>query len=176
MRPALPFLALLALSGCDNAKPVGAFAGTAPPFDPVTFWTGHTHSWGVVENRIGGPTETVATDCIGTPEGTDGVHMVQTLTEGDGTVTHRDWHMKRVSPNHFVATANDMDGQAAGESAGRVFHWRWFWARKPGSALQTVSMDQWMYLMPDGTMMNRTTISKFGFILAEVTEQFSRAP
>jgi hypothetical protein len=30
--------------------------------------------------------------------------------------------------------------------------------------------------MPDGTMMNRTTISKFGFILAEVTEQFSRAP
>jgi hypothetical protein len=176
MRHAMLLATLLILSGCDRPKPINSFAGTTPAFDPVAFWVGHTHSWGVVENRTGAPTETVATDCIGKPEGADGLHMMQTLTEGDGTITHRDWHLKRVSPAHFVATANDMDGQAAGDSAGRVFHWRWFWARKPGSALQTVAMDQWMYLMPDGTMMNRTTISKFGFVLAEVTEQFSRVP
>ncbi len=176
MRQVLLFATLLALAGCSRPKPIASFTGTSPAFDPVVFWTGHTHSWGVVENRQGAPTETVATDCIGTPEGADGLHMMQTLTEGDGTVTHRDWHMKRVSPDRFVATANDMDGQAEGRSAGRVFHWRWFWALKLGSALQTVAMDQWMYLMPDGTMMNRTSISKFGIILAEVTEQFSRAP
>ena len=176
MRPALPFLALLALSGCDNAKPVGAFAGTTPPFDPVTFWTGHTHSWGVVENRIGGPTETVATDCIGTPEGTDGLHMVQTLTLGDGTTTHRDWHLWRTGPHSFSATANDMVGEAHGTAAGRVFHWRWVLALSPGNPLKNVLMDQWMYLYPGNTMMNRTTITKLGITVAQVSEQFSRAP
>jgi hypothetical protein len=109
------FLAVaLALSGCGKPMKVSDFAGTQPSFDPVVFWAGHTHSWGVVENRRGEPTETVQTDCIGTPEGADGLHMLQTLTEGDGTVKHRDWHIRRVSPGHFEATANDMVGVAHG--------------------------------------------------------------
>jgi len=32
-----------------------------------------------------------------------------------------------------------------------------------------------MYRLPDDTAMIRTTISKFGIVLAEVTEHFSRA-
>jgi hypothetical protein len=102
--------------------------------------------------------------------------MRQTLTEGDGTVAHRDWHLRRLSPGHFSATANDMAGKAEGVAAGRVFHWSWVWARKPGNPLFNITMSQWMYAMPDGTMMNRTTLSKFGVIVAEVSEQFSRVP
>ena len=165
-----------AVSGCGKPMPVQRFAGTAPPFDPLVYWTGHTHSWGVVENRDGTPSEIVQTDCIGEAEGPDGLHMRQTLTEGDGTVSHRDWHLRRTSPGHFTATANDMDGTAAGVAAGRVFHWSWVWARKPGNALLNVTMSQWMYGMPDGTMMNRTMVSKLGVIVAEVSEQFSRVP
>jgi hypothetical protein len=170
-------LALCSASGaCGKAMPVESFAGTQPGFDPLVYWTGHTHSWGVVENRDGGPSETVTTDCLGEAEGTDGLHMRQTLTEGDGTVTHRDWHLRRVSPGHFAATANDMAGTAQGIAAGRVFHWQWVWARKPGNPSLNVTMSQWMYAMPGGTMMNRTTVSKLGVIVAEVSEQFSRAP
>jgi hypothetical protein len=169
-------MACLALASCGKPMPVERFAGTKPDFDPVTFWTGHTHSWGVVENRGGAPDDIIQTDCIGTPEGPDGLHMQQTLTEGDGTVKHRDWHLRRTGPDHFTATANDMVGQAQGIAAGRVFHWQWVWAIKPGNALFNVTMSQWMYAMPDGTMMNRTTISKLGVIVAEVSEQFSRAP
>ena len=165
-----------ALAGCGKPMKVGAFAGTAPAFDPLIYWTGHTHSWGVVEDRSGGPSEMVMTDCVGEAEGKDGLHMRQTLTEGDGTVTHRDWHLRRLSPGHFSATANDMAGSADGRAAGRVFHWQWVWARKPNHPLFNVTMSQWMYAMPDGTMMNRTTVSKLGVIVAEVSEQFSRVP
>jgi hypothetical protein len=165
-----------AVSGCGQPAPVQRFAATKPAFDPLVYWTGHTHSWGVVENRDGAPSEIVQTDCIGESEGTDGLHMRQTLTEGDGTVAHRDWHLRRTAPGHFSATANDMAGTAEGVAAGRVFHWRWVWARKPGNALFNVTMSQWMYAMPDGTMMNRTTVSKLGVIVAEVSEQFSRVP
>jgi len=164
-------LPLLFLFGCSRPMTVEAFHATTPAFDPVAFWTGHTHSWGVVEDRAGAPTQTIETDCVGTAE-PGGVHLVQTLTEGDGTVRHRDWHLRRAGPGRFTATANDMVGVAAGEAAGRVFHWDWVWATAPGNPLKNVVMHQWMYLMPDGTMMNRTVIAKLGISVAEVSEQF----
>jgi hypothetical protein len=172
----LSLLLALALSACGQPVPVGHFAGTAPEIDAIAFWTGHHRSWGVLENRSGGPTDTVVTDCVGivAPDGT--LHMVQTLTLGDGSVQHRDWHMRRTGPHSFVATANDMVGQADGISAGRVFHWRWVLALSPGDPLKNVVMDQWMYLMDGGSMMNRTTISKLGITLAEVSEEFQTAP
>jgi hypothetical protein len=167
------FTLALLLAGCSKPMPVSGFAASKPAFDPVAFWTGHTHSWGVIENRSGAPTETIQTDCVGTGE-PGGLHMVQTLTEGDGTVHHREWHLRSEGGGRFSATANDMDGTAHGQAAGRAFHWQWQWARAPGSATQDVTMSQWMYLMDNGTMMNRTVISKLGVTLAEVTEQFER--
>jgi hypothetical protein len=36
-------------------------------------------------------------------------------------------------------------------------------------------MSQWMYLQPDGkTMVNHSTIRKFGIVVAQVTEQFRK--
>ena len=83
--------------------------------------------------------------------------------------------MWRSGPNRFTATANDMIGSATGEANGRVFHWRWVLARAPGNALMNVAMEQWMYRMEDDSVLIRTSVSKFGFIMAEVTEQFRRA-
>jgi hypothetical protein len=105
-------LACLSLAACGKPMPVSGFAATQPDFDPLTYWTGHTHSWGVVETPGGAPSEIVQTDCLGESEGPDGLHMRQTLTEGDGTVTHRDWHLRRLGGGHFTATANDMVGTA----------------------------------------------------------------
>jgi hypothetical protein len=164
---------LFAIAGCSKPLPMQHFAGTTPEFDPIAFWSGHHRSWGVVENRAGGPTDTIATDCIGTPD-SGGLHMVQTLTLGDGTVQHRDWHLRRNGAG-YVATANDMVGEAHGQAAGRVFHWRFVIATRPGNPLFNVTFDQWMYLLDDGSMMNRTTVRKLDVILAEVSEVFTAA-
>src|SRR5208337_490508 len=72
-------------------------------------------------------------------------------------------------------TANDMIGTAKGQSDRRTFHWQWVWARSPGNPLMNVTMEQWMYGLRDGSALIRTTVSKLGFIVAEVTEQFTRA-
>jgi len=47
-------------------------------------------------------------------------------------------------------------------------------ALEPGNPVKNVTMDQWWYLMDDGSLLNRTTIRKLGVILAEVTEHFVR--
>ena len=171
MRPAL-LAALLLLSACSDPLPVSAFRDTPPQLDPVRFFTGHVRSWGVLEDRSGQPTSIITTDCTGVAEGPDGLHMVQRLQLGAEAPTTRDWHMRRIAPGRYQATANDMVGQASGEASGRAFHWQWTLALSPGNSLKNVTMDQWWYLEADGSLLNRTTISKLGYIAAEVTEHF----
>lgn len=128
----------------------------------------------MLENRSGQPTGIVTTDCRGEAEGPDGLHMTQQLQMSSGERMTREWHMRRIAPGRFEATANDMVGTAVGEAAGRAFHWQWVLALQPGYPIKNVMMDQWWYLLDDGSMLNRTTIRKLGVIAAEVTEHFAR--
>ena len=169
---ALP--AVLLLAGCASPLPPSAFATTTPAFDPVTFWAGHTTSWGVIEDRDGAPTSIITTTTDATPDGPDGLHMIQHVRH-DGQDTVRDWHFRRTAPGQFQATANDLVGTARGSTSGRTLHWTWTLASKPGNPLFNVTMDQWMYLADNGTLMNRTIITKLGVRLAEVSEQFVRS-
>lgn len=166
---------VMGLLGCGRALPVGDFRSTAPAIDPIRFFTGHVVSWGVLENRSGEPTSIVRTDCVGeTGDGT--LRMTQRLTIGQDAPVTRTWTMRRAGPGRYEATANDMVGVATGEAAGRAFHWTWTLATSPGNPLKNVTMDQWWYLLDDGSMLNRTTIRKLGAIVAEVSEHFAHAP
>jgi len=163
------------VAGCDRTNAASVSAGVGPAFDPIAFFDGHTRSWGVVESRSGAPTEWIVTDSHGEKEGAGRMRMVQHLSFQDGTTQERDWTLWRSGPDRFDATANDMVGTAQGKADGSIFHWQWVLARSPGHALMDVTMTQWMYRLEDGSVMIRTTISKLGFIVAEVTEQFTHA-
>ncbi len=166
------FLLILLLAGCSDPLPVAGFRDTAPALDPVRFFTGHVRSWGVLEDRSGQPTSIVTTDCSGSADGPDALRMTQHLAVGHEPPVTREWRMRRIGQGRFEATANDMVGTAIGEASGNAFHWQWTLALSPGNALKNVTMDQWWFLQPDGSLLNRTTIRKLGIIAAEVTEHF----
>lgn len=169
-------LLLFSLSACSKPLPMASFADDSLHFDPVAFFTGRAASWGVIENRSGAPTGRVRTDSEGTAEGADGVHVRQHLVFEDGSEQHRDWHMRRTGPLTYSATANDMVGTASGEASGRLFHWSWALATAPGNPLADVTLEQWMYLTDEGTMVNRTVVTKLGIVVAGVTEHFAKLP
>ena len=168
-------LLLLPLAGCSAPLPVSTAGAGGPAFDPVRFFTGHVQSWGVMEDRSGQPTSIVTTDCSGQADGPDGLRMTQRLVIGSDAPVTREWRMRRTGPGTYEATANDMVGTATGTASGRAFHWTWTLALSPGNALKNVTMDQWWYLQDDGSMLNRTMVSKLGYIAAEVTEHFAPA-
>lgn len=154
--------------------PLSAFADGKPAFNPMKFFTGHTHSWGVIENRRGEATERITTKTWGRM--VDGeLRMEQDLFIGTRPRSHRSWKMRRLDAHHFEATANDIVGTVRGETRGNAFFWTFTLALKPGNPFFNVRMTQHMYLQPDGkTMINRDSIRKFGFVVAGVTEQFRR--
>ncbi|MEO6212083.1 MAG: DUF3833 family protein [Vicinamibacterales bacterium] len=163
------------MAGCATAsmKP-SDFERSRPVFDPIAFFSGRTSSSGVMETRRGAPMRRVATETSGRLLG--GVlHLEQDLEYGDGTRRHRSWQIRRIDAHRYEGKANDIIGVVHGEAYGNVFHWSFTLALSPGNRLKNVRMSQWMYLQPDGrTMINHTTIRKLGFLVGQVTEQFSR--
>ena len=164
---------VLGAAGC-TALPVSRFAGDSPPLDPIAFFTGRTHSWGVFENRAGAPTRRFRTDCWGHLEGTE-LRLDQTFTYDDGHRQLRHWRIRRTDAHHFAATANDVVGTGTGEAQGNAFRWEYTVALQPGNPLENVHLRQWMYLQEDGrTLLNRGTVRAFGVEVAQVTEQFRK--
>ncbi len=163
--------AALLISGCAAPLRPEAFANTTPAFDPITFWTGRTQSWGVIENRNGSPTSIITSSTQGTGEGAGELHMVQHVIV-NGKESVRDWHIRRLGAGKFDAKANDMVGTVGGAPSGRTLHWTWVLEAKPGNGLFNITMEQWMYLSDNGTLMIRTIVTKLGIRLAEISEQF----
>ncbi len=151
------------------------FEGGRPLLDPTQFFSDHTQSVGVMENRGGAPTKRVTTQTEGHWEGKV-LQLEQELQVGDQS-QHRSWRIRKLDAHHYEATANDLVGTARGQAYGNVFHWEFTLALSPGNPLANVRMSQWMYLQPDGrTLLNHSTIRKFGIVVAQVTEEFRREP
>ncbi len=165
-------IVLAVCAGVAVAKGETKLAG--PPFDPIRFFTGHTRSSGVFENRAGAPTSRVRTETAGRMAGGE-LRIEQDLFIEGKPRQHRSWRIRRLDAHRFEGQANDIIGPVRGEAHGNHFTWTFTLAAKPGNPLYNVRMTQHMYLQPDGrTMINRSTIRKFGVLIAQVTEQFRR--
>lgn len=150
------------------------FATNSPAFDPLAFFDGRTHSWAVIENRRGDPTSQFRADLHGRRDG-DTLVIEQNFTFAGGRRQTRTWRIRRLDAHRYEATANDVVGVSRGEAWGNAFRWRYTTEGKRAWFVDDLDYSLWMYLMEDGrTLINRVTISKFGVVVAQTTEQFVR--
>ena len=82
------------------------------------------------------------------------------------------WTLKKQPDGTFRGTADDVVGEAIGEVAGNALRWRYVLALPVDDKVYNVDFDDWMFLMDDKVMMNRSYMSKWGFNLGEVTLTF----
>ncbi len=164
---------LFLLAGCASMKPA-AFENGEPKLDPVKFFGGHTRSAGVIETPGGKPSRRITTETAGKLK--DGVLSIeQNLYPEGGKKNHRVFILHQVDEHHVDATADDMVGTAHGLLYGNEFSWTFRHTLINRTFLRHVRMSQYMYLMPDGqTLIIRSIIRKFGFKLAQITEQFQK--
>ena len=67
-----------------------------------------------------------------------------------------------------------MIGEAQGEASGNALRWRYVLALPVDDKVWNVDFDDWMFLIDDKIMLNRSAMSKFGFNLGEVTLSFTK--
>ena len=165
-------LSVLACAGCTTTLTPQDFSAGTPELQPLKFFQGHTHSWGVLETASGEPTQRFETDATGTLESDGTLHWPQRLTFADGTAQTRDWTLRRTGEHTYEGTANDVAGTAIGEAYGNLLHLTFTLETKPGNSLKNVTMEEWMVLEPDNTIVNRILIRKLGLTVAMGTEYF----
>ena len=158
------------LAGCASPQ-IADYALDKPVLDMRQYFNGTLDAYGVFTDRSGKVVKrfTVVMKC--TWQGDTGV-LDEDFTYSDGSKDRRVWTLKRGADGKYTGTAADVLGQANGEEKGNAFRWGYTLLLPVDGKTIEVQFDDWMYLMNDKVMLNKATMSKFGFKLGEVTLSF----
>jgi len=176
LRRFLGFVAVLAgalwLAGCSAPQP-SAYQAEQPRLDLREFFNGRLDAWGIFQDRSGKVVRrfTVVMNCYW--EGDVGT-LEEDFLYSDGTKERRVWTLRRVAPDRYIGTADDVIGQAQGVVAGNALNWRYTLALPVGGKTYHFDFDDWMFLVDERVMLNRAVMSKFGVRLGEVTLSFTK--
>ena len=58
--------------------------------------------------------------------------------------------------------------------AGNAFHWKYDFNLKVGDGYWKVKFDDWMFMQPNGVLLNKATVTRWGFELGTVFLSFSK--
>ena len=162
----------LFLGGCASHN-IAQYANEQPTLDLQQYFNGTLDAYGVFTDRSGAVVKrfTVLMQCTWT--GDQGV-LDEQFSYSDGTKQTRIWRLTKTGNGRFVGRADDVVGEAQGESRGNAFHWTYTLRLPVDNSVYDVQFDDWMYLMTDKVMLNKATMSKFGVRLGEVTLSFTK--
>jgi len=165
-------IALALLAGCAGQK-VNEYRDEKPVLDLATYFNGKLDAWGIVRNRSGKVVKRFRVEMTGTWQGSRGI-LEEDFTYADGSKSRRVWNITKIDASHYRGTAADVVGEAMGEARGNALHWRYVLEVPVDGKTYNVNFDDWMYLVDDEVMLNKSDMSKFGVGLGEVIVSFRK--
>ncbi|TRO12205.1 DUF3833 domain-containing protein [Ectopseudomonas mendocina] len=172
MKALLIVLSTLLLISCGQV-PVERYANEKPVLDLPTYFSGPVQAWGMFQDRSGEVIKRFHVDIQSRREG-DKLILDERFLYSDGTRQRRVWTLTPDGEGRWIGTADDVIGEAIGEVAGNALRWRYHLNLPVDDTTYVVYFDDWMYLMDDDTLINRSAMSKFGIELGQVTLFFRR--
>jgi len=167
---ALGAAALGSLGGCASQS-IESYGTEKPVLDLQQYFNGTLDAYGVFTDRSGTVVKrfTVVMNC-NWKEG-QGV-LDEDFVYSDGAKQKRIWRLRALGAGKYSGQADDVIGQAQGQTQGNAFHWNYTLALPVDGTVYEVQFDDWMYLVNDRVMLNKATMRKFGVYLGEVTLSF----
>lgn len=173
LRSCLVAAALFAsIAGCATPG-VEQYASEKPALDITRYFNGTLDAHGMFQDRSGAVIKRFVVVMRCNWQGDTGT-LDEDFTYADGAKQKRVWTLKKTGANTFSATAPDVVGTAEGVVAGNALRWKYVLAQPVGDKVYNVDMEDWMFLIDDKVMLNRTAMSKFGVNLGSVTLSFTK--
>ena len=158
-------------AACATSNVAPPEAKSAQQFVLEDYFKGQTSAWGVFQERNGTLIRQFKVDINGTWDGN-----VLTLDErfdyADGAKEQRIWKIRKTGANTYEGTAGDVRGVARGLVQGNQLSWTYDVDLKIGERTVLVTFDDRMWLQPDGVLINRAKVKKFGVVFGEATIVF----
>ena len=172
MKNSLLVLVLCLMSGCSNMS-VEQYRDSTPQLVLEDYFLGETRAWGIFQNRNGDFERQFTVDILG--KMVDGnLVLEEDFIYADGTLDRRVWTIKKIDGKHYEGRASDVIGHATGHVSGNALNWSYTLDLPYKDGTIEVQFDDWMFLQPDGVLLNKAKMTKFGFYLGEVTLVFQR--
>ena len=170
------FLLLLALvfgvASCASVD-VARYADQQPALNLEHFFSQPVKAWGMFQKRNGEVAKRFEVNIVSRHEGNNLI-LDERFVYSDGTRQRRVWTLTPEGQGRWSGRADDVVGVAEGQVAGNTLHWRYRLNLPVDDSTYEMSMDDWMYLMDEDTLINRTSMSKFGVEVGQVTLFFRR--
>lgn len=169
-------MGLLALiSGCSAGGSIDHYAEMKPPLELESYFNGPIKAWGIIQDRSGKVTRRFSVDMVGAWNGDTGT-LSEDFQYYDGETQQRVWTIRKVADGKYEGTASDIVGKATGVVNGNAVQWAYQMNIDVGDNTYKITFDDWMFLMKDGVLMNRSYLKKFGFKVAELTLFMQKQP
>lgn len=125
----------------------------------------------ICEGVIFGPTGRVSSRFVGNFDcAWDGNHgtMTEIFRYDDGSEQSRAWRLTLGQEGRILAQADDVVGDASGQQKGNAVQLKYRFRLPPESGGHELDTVDWMYLGPNGTIVNRSQFRKYGVKVAEL--------
>ena len=164
----------LGLGGCASNE-VTQYQMEKPVLDLQDYLNGTLDGWGMFQGRSGEVKRRFHVCIDARWQGEVGT-LDEHFSWSDGSASRRVWRLTRQANGSYRGRADDVIGEAIGEVSGNALRWRYVLALPVDGRVYHVNFDDWMFLMDDRVMLNRSYMSKWGFPLGEVSLTFVKRP
>ena len=173
MRKILCLILLLFLTGCaNNMKPID-FINKEPRLIIEEFLSGEVKAWGVLQNRSGKVIRQFKADLNGDWDGKKLI-LDEEFDWDDGEKQKRKWTINKIDEHNYEGTASDVVGKAKGYSYGSAFKFEYVLLVPVKGKNIKITFDDWIFKQDEKIAINRATMKKFGFKVAELTVVFEK--
>ena len=160
------------LVSCGSVS-VDDYAAEQPVLNLESYFSRPVQAWGMFQDRSGKVIKRFHVQIDSRREG-EKLILDERFVYSDGERQRRVWTLIPDGPGRWRGTAGDVIGEARGELAGTALRWQYRLLLPVDDTTYEVEFDDWMYLMDEDTLINRSFMSKFGVELGQVTLFFRR--
>ena len=151
------------------------FAGLGPSFDLRTHLNGPILCEGVLYGPFGRITSRFVAQMEGVWDGNRGV-LREHFTYDSGATQDREWRLTLGPEGAILAEADDLAGTGQGRVEGPAVQMKYRLRLPAEAGGHVLAVTDWMYLMENGTIINRSQFTKFGIRVAELVATMRRVP
>lgn len=163
--------ALFTLTGCSSVN-FEKLSTTGPDFKFTEYFNGHTRASGWFADRFGNVKRHFCGDFYG--ETVDGIFKLdEKLYYSDGVIEDRIWAVTIDPDGNFIAESEALVGPATGIQQGSALHLKYVMnVLIAEDKTWKLSMNDFMFYQPDGSLHNSTEVSKWGVRIGNVSTQY----
>lgn len=159
-----------------KAQKPSDYADTLPLFDIREVLNGKMITEGMIYGPTGRVTSRFVADMTAEWDGNTGT-MAEHFVYSSGREQDRAWAFTIAGENGaFTATAPDIIGIAEGQQMGAAVRLTYRIQLPKDAGGHVLDVVDWMYLLDNGTVMNRSEFRKFGIKVAELVATFRPVP